>query len=202
MIELKRDTFRRALQGVGAPPAPRFYQMGAAVAVVLRFDEQGGDPEVLLMRRVEHKGDPWSGHVSLPGGRAEPQDSSVAATATRETQEEVNLDLRRDAELVGHLPPTKPMITLKLRPLHVSPVVYFATAPLAPRAQDEAQRVFWLPLQQAHAGDLEGRHRYHLGPVSRVFPCWRYEGEVIWGLTLRVLRGLLARVERTGDASI
>lgn len=202
MIELKRETFRRALQGAGAPPPPRFFQTGAAVAVVLRFDEQDVGPEVLLMRRVEHKGDPWSGHVSLPGGRAEPQDSSVAATAVRETQEEVNLDLQRDAELVGHLPPTKPMITLKLRPLHVSPVVYFATAPLTPQAQDEAQRVFWLPLRQAHAGDLDGQYRYHLGPISKVFPCWRYKGEVIWGLTLRVLRGLLARVERTGATSI
>ena len=196
MSSLTRESFRRALAGNGPPAAPRFYQRGAAVAVVLRFDAEGGQPEVLLMRRVEHAGDPWSGHVSLPGGRAEEQDRSLAATAARETKEEVGLKLGRDSELVGHLPPTKPMITLKVRPMVVTPVVYFATAPLDPRPLDEAQRVFWLPLDRAHAGSLDGQHRYHLGPVSKAFPCWRFKGEVIWGLTYRVLTGLLARAAR------
>jgi 8-oxo-dGTP pyrophosphatase MutT (NUDIX family) len=193
---LTRESFRRALAGNGTPPEPRFYQRGAAVAVVLRFDAEGGQPEVLLMRRVEHARDPWSGHVSLPGGRAEEQDGSVAATAARETEEEVGLNLGRDSEMVGYLPSIKPIITLKARPMVVTPVVYIATAPLAPQPLDEAQRVFWLPLHRAHAGSLDGQHRYHLGPVSKAFPCWHFEGEVIWGLTYRVLTGLLARAAR------
>jgi len=199
-LNLPRQAFRRALQGAGAPPAPRFYQRSAAVAAVLRFDERGEQPQVLLMRRVEHRGDPWSGHVSMPGGRAEDEDGSAAATAVRETMEEVGVDLNEHAQLAGYLPPIRPLLTVTARPLHVTPVVFFATAPLEPRPLDEAQSVFWLPLEQAQGGTLDGQHRYHLGPVSKAFPCWDYEGEVIWGLTYRVLKGLLTRVERATGA--
>ena len=41
----------------------------AAVAITLRVHHDR--PELLLMRRAESEGDPWSGQVSLPGGHAE-----------------------------------------------------------------------------------------------------------------------------------
>ncbi len=148
------------------------------------------------MRRVEHKGDPWSGQVSLPGGRAEEEDDSAAATAARETMEEVGVDLTLHGELMGHLPPIKPLITVTRRPLHVTPVVFFLNDPVQPEAREEAQRVFWLPLDRAGSGSLDSTFRYHLGPVSKTFPCWRHDGEVIWGLTYRLLLGLLKRTAR------
>ena len=52
--------------------------------------------QVLFMKRAPREGDPWSGHVSFPGGRVEHSDSSLLHTAIRETQEEVALDLRPD----------------------------------------------------------------------------------------------------------
>ena len=137
----------------------------------------------------------------MPGGRSEPGDGSTEATAVRETMEEVGVDLSEDAELAGYLPPIKPLITVTSRPLRVTPVVFFATGPLDPKPLDEAQRVFWLPLDRAHAGALDGQYRYHMGPVSKTFPCWRYQDEVIWGLTYRMLRGLLAWVDRATSAT-
>ncbi|MBA3258253.1 MAG: NUDIX domain-containing protein, partial [Gemmatimonadales bacterium] len=61
----------------------------AAVALVLVPDPDS----VLLIRRAERTGDPWSGHMALPGGRRDSEDSDLIATAIRETAEEVGLQL-------------------------------------------------------------------------------------------------------------
>ena len=62
----------------------------AAVAAILT-DEQ--DPGLLLIHRVAHDRDPWSGHLAFPGGRIEELDASSRLAAEREAWEEVGLDL-------------------------------------------------------------------------------------------------------------
>src|SRR5690606_38271331 len=80
----------------------------AAVALVLRQPPSGpstpASAEVLLIRRAEQPGDPWSGHMALPGGRCEPTDANVLVTAQRETHEEVGLSLQRSGLPIGRLP--------------------------------------------------------------------------------------------------
>ncbi|MBD0320648.1 MAG: NUDIX domain-containing protein, partial [Gemmatimonadetes bacterium] len=71
----------------------------AAVALLLR--PSGDGPELLLIRRAEREGDPWSGHMALPGGRADPRDRDAAATAARETLEEVGIDVVRGGRFLG-----------------------------------------------------------------------------------------------------
>ena len=55
----------------------------AAVALVFRDGVQGG-LELLFIRRAEHEKDPWSGHMGFPGGRQEPGDPDLAATAVQQ----------------------------------------------------------------------------------------------------------------------
>lgn len=63
------------------------------------------DPEVLFIKRAGRKGDRWSGHVALPGGKRDPPDADDLVTAIRETKEEVGLDLTsEDCLHVGNLP--------------------------------------------------------------------------------------------------
>ena len=72
----------------------------AAVAIILRDSDDGS--EVLLMQRAKHERDPWSGQMSFPGGKIEPEDSNSKATAMREAREEVGARLS-DEDFVGQL---------------------------------------------------------------------------------------------------
>jgi len=106
-------------------PLPR----RAAVAVLLSFQ---GEPEVLLMKRVDREGDPWSGQISLPGGRYEAEDRDLLATAIRETEEEVGIDLARSASHAGPLEPFVARARGKVLPMDISPHVFLAeTRPVA-----------------------------------------------------------------------
>lgn len=64
-----------------------------------------GDPEVMFIKRSERKGDRWTSHIALPGGRRDPEDKDDQATAVREAKEEVGIDLScAHALAVGNLP--------------------------------------------------------------------------------------------------
>jgi len=65
----------------------------AALAAVFRRGPTGAE-ELLFIKRATYPTDPWSGHVALPGGGAEPADEGEdEATAAREAREEVGIDL-------------------------------------------------------------------------------------------------------------
>ncbi len=161
----------------------------AAVAVLLRYLNQS--PEVLLMRRAEVAGDRWSGHVSFPGGREEQSDPSLVATAVRETREEVGVDLDASARLLGQIDSVRAIARGKILPMSITPFVFVEEHPEQPRPSREAAEVFWLPLARAAAGELDDRYPYRKGPLRLDLPCWRYDGQVIWGLTFDMLSSLL-----------
>lgn len=166
---------------------PRDDARRAAVAAVIDADDR-----VLLMKRTERTGDPWSGHVSLPGGRYELADGDLLATAIRETREELDVDLAA-ARTLGNLPALHPMNAGK-HGIEVTPFVFAATGPLAPRTGDEAAAVFWLPLPLAAAGTYDATYEY--APAHLMLPSWAFETHTIWGLTLRILRMVLEAAER------
>jgi 8-oxo-dGTP pyrophosphatase MutT (NUDIX family) len=79
------------------PPALEGAAIEAAVLVCLH------DDAVLLARRAQHPHDPWSGHAGLPGGRWEPGDASLMATALREAREELGIDPLAHGRVLGAL---------------------------------------------------------------------------------------------------
>src|SRR5205085_11954415 len=96
----------------------------AAIALVLRpgTGAVDADPELLMIKRAEAEGDPWSGHVACPGGRMDPGDHDLEQTAIRETWEETGVDLARDGQILGALDDISPR-TLSLTPIIVRPYV-------------------------------------------------------------------------------
>lgn len=152
------------------------------------IDEDPNGPRVLLMKRVEREGDPWSGHISLPGGGYHAEDGDLLATAIRETQEELGIDLT-GARLLGNLNALHPR-TSGPAGIEVTPFVFHTSHALEPVCGPEALAAFWLPLDLAASGAIDTQYTY--APTSMTFPAWTYEGHVIWGLTWRILGDLLA----------
>jgi 8-oxo-dGTP pyrophosphatase MutT (NUDIX family) len=156
----------------------------SAVAVVLH-DEPS--VHVLLMKRVTRASDPWSGHISLPGGGYDARDEDLRATAIREAREELGVELTAE-RLIGNMPALSPMSSGPSG-MEVMPFVFLARTRLVPTPGPEAEAAFWLPLDVAASGALDGVYTYP--GTTNTFPSWTYEGHVIWGLTWRILGEVL-----------
>lgn len=166
----------------------------AVVAAILRDGASGA--EVLLIQRADNPLDPWSGHMALPGGRRDPSDPDLLETALRETLEEIGLDLRRDADLLGNLGSARTLSRGRTHDLTVLPLVFALAREQQPVPNPrEVQRVLWAPLAHlispASASSFEHAER---GRRHR-FPAFDVGGHLVWGLTHRVLSDLLAIVQ-------
>jgi len=186
-MNLARFTARLA-EHAPRDPSDLLVRSRAAVAAILRFDR--GTPEVLLIQRAEHPGDRWSGHVSMPGGRADEGDADLLATAIRETREEVGLELG-GAALLGRLAATRAIAKGKILPMTITPYVFHLADDAPVTLNHEAVASFWFPLDRAARGELDGKYEYELGPLPLQLDCWRFEGQTVWGLTFEMLRGLV-----------
>lgn len=165
-----------------ATPAPR-----AAVALVLREGPPG--IELLLIKRADRDDDPWSGHVALPGGREEPTDASLQATAVRETREETGVDLERDGQILGALDALRP----HARPLavHVQPFVAAIRHDRPLVLSDEVAAAFWVPLATFAAPGAGTTSVVRVRDTEVRVPSFRHGDYVVWGLTERIIRQLL-----------
>lgn len=162
----------------------------AAVALVLREGPDG--LELLLIKRAEVDGDPWSGHVALPGGREEAHDASLEDTAVRETLEETGIDLRRYGRIVWALDELQPRGGT---PILVQPYVATVSADLPPLAlSDEVSAAFWVPLSTFTAPGASVESTVVVRGVERLVPSFRHGEYVVWGMTERILRQLVELV--------
>lgn len=160
----------------------------AAVAVILAPNPDG----VLLIRRAERDGDPWSGHVAFPGGRRDPADQDLLATALRETAEEVGYVLPRDV-LLGQLDDVWPRSPLP-RLIVVRPYVFALSGRPHPTLNDEVAETFWVPFEELVAPGVYRDTVIELRGENRTFPAYHLQQRVVWGLTERILTQLLAHL--------
>jgi 8-oxo-dGTP pyrophosphatase MutT (NUDIX family) len=168
--------------------------------------------ELLVIRRPEKASDPWSGHMALPGGRRDARDRDLSDTAMRETREEVGIDVRADGELLGTLDDLAPR-NPALPPIVVRPFVARLHRTVTVVPNEEVAAHYWVPIAALQSPESRAEHvvRVSSGPGGSVptafardatatdglrarFPAYQYDGQVIWGLTERVVRQLLERL--------
>jgi 8-oxo-dGTP pyrophosphatase MutT (NUDIX family) len=154
----------------------------AAVALILA-PEASGDPAILFIKRAEHEGDPWSGHLALPGGRRHRGDADLRATAVRETAEEVGIALPPEA-LLGELDDLSP-VSPHLPQVIVRPFVFGLAEqpPVIPSA--EVALHLWVPRDVLAASSRT--ETLQLLGLPRAVPGYRVGPHFIWGMTQRII---------------
>jgi 8-oxo-dGTP pyrophosphatase MutT (NUDIX family) len=177
---------------------PRRIEVGAggrraAVALILRVNT-AGVLELLMIRRAVYEGDPWSGHIALPGGREEPADRSLEATVIRETREETALDLARDARIFGRLDDLGPR-SAPLPPITITPFLVAYGAPGSITLSPEVAEAFWVSVDALRDPRASRQIVMELTGGTRSVSSFEHEGRIIWGLTERILRQFLSLAE-------
>jgi 8-oxo-dGTP pyrophosphatase MutT (NUDIX family) len=171
----------------------------AAVALVLREGSEG--PELLVIKRSEAEHDHWSGHMALPGGRVEPSDEDLLATAARETFEEVGLDLGAGGEAVARLGTITPQSPYAPR-VSVTPFVFVAPpeyhakgGPKGLLLNEEVAAALWVPVDELKKGGRSAVFRMAFAGVEREWPAYPSQHGPIWGITERILTEFLSLVD-------
>lgn len=179
----------------------RLWVKRSAVAIVI--DQANTEhASVLLIKRADNERDPWSGHMAFPGGRYEVEDKNCLATAKREMQEEVGFDIDQlatdsaangstDGRCIARLSDIKTSKRATPNTMIVSPYIFSVQNKPNLVANHEVADTVWVPLSFFSA--LENRSIYTMNYQDRSIdmPCYRYQDNVIWGITLSMIDEML-----------
>jgi 8-oxo-dGTP pyrophosphatase MutT (NUDIX family) len=157
-----------------------------AAVLALLFADGRGDARIVLTERFSYDGH-HSGEVSLPGGKAEPEDGGdPVATAVREAAEEIDLATAdHDVRVFGRLDE----VFIPVSDFRITPVVAaaFATSRPFTAHPDEVTRIL-TPAVDAFLPDAP------IEMVERTIGAWpiryggfRIDGLHVWGATGRIL---------------
>jgi 8-oxo-dGTP pyrophosphatase MutT (NUDIX family) len=160
----------------------------AAVAIVVA----PAPDAVLLIRRSERFGDPWSGHIALPGGRKDPLDPDLLGTAIRETREEVGIQLER-GQVMGSLEAVVPQSPV-LPPIAVRPFVFLLDRRPTLTLNSEVASATWVEVDFLLQPTIHHPVQLEVAGIPRVVQAYQLEHGMVWGLTERILSGLLDQI--------
>lgn len=212
-METLRERIEAALAGrhrrviepgtrAGRAPAPEAWvresvgRMGGLVpaAVLLLLRDLAG-PHVLFAKRSQqvahHKGE-----FSFPGGVVEARDGSRLEAALREAREEIGLP-RESVEILGALDDTETRATQFV----ITPFVGLVRGPVSYKPDGkEIERVVEIPLAALldPVNFREEQWEWNGAPHPVYF--YEHGGNVVWGVTARILKQFLDLVFPGGTA--
>ncbi len=182
------ERLREKLEPIATPRGPKS-EVVCQAAVVLILNSLEEQLSLLLVRRAVRQDDPWSGQTAFPGGHTNSQDASLLDTVIRETQEEVGVNLL-DHDLLGRMSD----VYSARRPVVVTPfVASLRTEVTLALRRDELSDVTWIPVRDLARSQIVKQHirtSEHEMEADGI----AYRDQFIWGLTLRMINDLLARL--------
>jgi 8-oxo-dGTP pyrophosphatase MutT (NUDIX family) len=195
-LDLKSEDFPERIKAVLSRRTPKLledkdglYRHGAVLIPLLREE---GEYKILFTKRTDtveaHKG-----QISFPGGRIDEQDGTLLDTALRETEEEIGLP-RESVTVLGR---SDDATTLSSNYI-VHPFVGLIPYPYAFRLNaGEVKQLVIVPFtlffgtEEILPVEYEGKIHQNLA--------YRYDGEVVWGATARIMRNLVEILSESLD---
>ncbi len=157
----------------------------AAVAIILKDSPNG--LEILLVKRAEIPGDPWSGDMAFPGGKKSGTDANLRATVHREVLEETGINLD-ETVFIG----TMSTVFSALRnEMSVLPILYQIKNVPEINLNSELTKYMWITLKELDCLRSVEKVKRWEGPVFKI------GDDLVWGLTYRILNELLKIMKET-----
>jgi len=153
-------------------------------AVLVALTEKNNQLNILFTKRAQHLKH-HGGQISFPGGKVEPSDLSLTATALREAQEEINLH-PNNVEVIGQLHPYQTITGFRITPI----VAILKPDSAMTMDKNEVEEIFFVPIQHFfnennnYSIDMQhktGNHKVHFMP---------YKQHNIWGATAAIINDL------------
>jgi 8-oxo-dGTP pyrophosphatase MutT (NUDIX family) len=161
----------------------------AVLAPVYRDAE--GRLRLIFIRRSPHGR--HGGQIAFPGGKREPEDATLLATALREAEEEIGLDPNQVLVLA-----TLPVIDTVATGFRIAPFLgrLAGPPPTWRRQETEIDEILDVPLDDLLQPAAYGEEDWQLPgwPAPRRIPFFWLGPYKLWGATYRIVELLLPRL--------
>lgn len=162
--------------------------------VMVLLYQKNGEWHIPLTQRHEYKG-AHSGQVSFPGGKRDPEDKDLEATARRETYEEIGVTTDQIVTL-GQLTP------LYIPPSNftVTPTIGLAQSDLTFNTDDyEVKELLEVPIDMLLDESLRKEKEIIVGEKFKLnAPYFDIFDRVVWGATAMILMELVHVLDEIG----
>ncbi len=146
-------------------------------------------PELLLTRRAWHLRS-HTGELCFPGGRQEPGDADLLATALRETEEEIAL-ARSEVTHVGFL---EPLATVSSPAAILPHVGLLDGPPVVTPDPSEVDGVVVVPIAELLDPSIYREEIWERDGFELEVTFFELEGDTLWGATARMIRSWFDRL--------
>jgi 8-oxo-dGTP pyrophosphatase MutT (NUDIX family) len=161
-------------------------------AVLIPLFKAASEYRILFTKRTDRV-ETHKGQISFPGGRVEEEDGSPLETALREADEEIGLS-RKDVTVLGQMDDARTVSSNYI----VYPFVGLIPYPYDFKTSvEEVKELLEVPFQVFLSGNSAGEsYPVVYEGVTHQTLAYRYQGEVIWGATARIMQNLVDLVKK------
>ena len=176
------DSIKQKLEQINLTDPTKYKKAG--VLILLIKDKDDEEYQILFTKRSEQL-KTHSGEVSFPGGKWEEGDSNLYQTALRESNEEINLDIKNVTKL-GPL-----NFLLSRHKIEVNPFVGYLNQLQDFKGNFEIDEIFIVPISfLMNEKNIEYKE-FNRKDLKVYIPSWVYNGNRIWGLTAMIAADFL-----------